>query len=478
MMFRPMRPNPLIPTRTDIVALQTNVSFYNKCLVYTLYSLLSFAAIAAASPYFVYQAIRYQKYIGSLRQRLGLLPITFNIDGDESIWIHAVSVGEALTARAIAADLKARYPRLRLFVSTTTIAGQQIARRTLPDADAIFYFPFDWGFIVRRTLNLVRPRIFVMMETEIWPNLLRLCRKRGVRTVVVNGRISSRSYPRYRLVRPFFRRVLADVDRFCMQSDESARRLIDLGADPARVTVTGSLKFDSLDLPQASAHGRPRERVLRFFRLSPNRTVVVAGSTMKGEEAAVLRAFGRIKATLPSALLVLAPRAPERFGEVERLARETGLVTTRRSELPIDAEPRADVVVLDTIGELAQLYQLATAVFVGGSLADHGGHNILEPAIYGKPIVFGPHMQNFKEIADAFLAHDAAIQVQSERELDGVLLALVSDPVRRAGLGAAARALVEANRGAKGKTLDIIADLVPLRDGHGRAVVRPFRPVR
>ena len=307
----------------------------------------------------------------------------------------------------------------------------------------------------------------MMMETEIWPNLLRECRRRGVKTVMINGRISSRSYPRYRLIRPFFRRVLADVDRFCMQSEESARRLIDLGADPARVTVTGSLKFDSLELPAPTSHGKPRERVLRFFRLSPNRTVVVAGSTMRGEEAAVLRAFARIKATMPGALAILAPRQPERFGEVERLARDAGFVTIRRSELPIDAEPRADVVVLDTIGELAQLYQLATAVFVGGSLVDHGGHNILEPAIFGKPIVFGPHMQNFKEIADAFLSNDAAVQVQSERELDEALLALVTDPVRRARLGAAARALVEANRGAKTKTLEVIGELLPSGDVPG-----------
>jgi 3-deoxy-D-manno-octulosonic-acid transferase len=217
--------------------------------------------------------------------------------------------------------------------------------------------------------------------------------------------------------------------------------------------------------------------VLRFFRLAPSRTVIVAGSTMRGEEAAVLRAVSRIKATIPSALVVLAPRQPERFAEVERVARDAGFVTTRRSELPIDAEPRADVVVLDTIGELAQLYQVATAVFVGGSLADHGGHNILEPAIFGKPIVFGPHMHNFREIADAFVTNDAAIQVRSEPELDDALLTLVTDPVRRARLGAAARALVEANRGAKTKTLDVIADLVPPGDRHGRATVRPFRLV-
>jgi 3-deoxy-D-manno-octulosonic-acid transferase len=277
------------------------------------------------------------------------------------------------------------------------------------------------------------------------------------------------------MIRPFFRRVLDDVDRFCMQSDESARRLIDLGADPARVTVTGSLKFDALELPAATVHGKPRERVLRFFRLSVNRTVLIAGSTMKGEEAAVLRAFARIKETQPGALAILAPRQPERFGEVERLARDAGFVAIRRSELPIDAEPRADVVVLDTIGELAQIYQLATAVFVGGSLADHGGHNILEPAMFGKPIVFGPHMQNFKEIADAFRRQDAAVQVASDRELADTLLALVTDPVRRASLGAAARALVEANRGAKTKTLAVIGELLPA-SGAG-AVVRPFRLV-
>jgi len=428
------------------------------------------------SPYFLYQAIRYKKYIGSLRQRLGFLPITFNIDAEDSIWIHAVSVGEALTARALAADLKVRYPRLRLFLSTTTIAGQQVARRSLSDVDAVFYFPFDWTFIVRRTLRLVRPRLFVMMETEIWPNLLRECRAQGVRTVLINGRISSRSFPRYRLIRRFFARVLANVDRACMQSEESARRLLELGADPSRVTVTGSLKFDSLELPSATAHGKPRERVLRFFRLSPNRTVIVAGSTLRGEEAALLRAFGRIKTTIGSALLVLAPRHPERFGEVERLSREEGFVTVRRTELPIDAEPRADVVVLDTIGELAQLYQIGTAVFVGGSLVDQGGHNILEPAIFGKPIVFGAHMQNFKEIADTFLGNDAAMQVRSEDELADALLALVSDSVLRARLGAAARALVEANRGAKAKTLDVIADLLPPGDGHDRRV-RPFRLV-
>ena len=442
--------------------------------MYLAYSLLTLVVFIVVSPYFLYQAIRFKKYTPSLGQRLGYLPISFNVDLDQSIWIHAVSVGEALTARALAADLKARYPRLRLFLSTTTIAGQQVARRSVQGVDAVFYFPFDFAFIINRTLDVVKPQVFIMMETEIWPNLLRLCRKRGVKTVMINGRISSRSYPRYRLIRPFFKRVLADIDRFCMQSEESARRLIDLGADPSRVTVTGSLKFDSLELPSPASHGKPR--LLRFFRMSAARPVIVAGSTFRGEEAAVLRAFSRVKTTMPTAVAILAPRQPERFAEAERLARDAGFATIRRSELPIDAEPRADVIVLDSIGELAQLYQLATAVFVGGSLVDHGGHNILEPAIFGKPIVFGPYMQNFKEIAEAFIANGAAVCVQSERELDDELLALLTDPVRRARMGAAARALVEANRGAKEKTLASIAELVPRADGAGGRV-RPFRLV-
>lgn len=442
--------------------------------MYLAYSILSFFGLLLASPWFLYQGLRHGKYLGSVGQRLGYLPIALNVDGEPSIWIHAVSVGETLTVKALIDDLRAQYPKLRLFLSTTTIAGQQVAKKNLQHVDAVFYFPFDWLFTVRRTLDVVKPRMFVMMETEIWPNLLRECRARGIRTVVINGRISARSFPRYRLVRPLFRRVLADIDRFCMQGDESARRIVDLGADPKRVTVTGSLKFDSLQAPLPAALGRSREPVLRYFRLAPTRIVLVAGSTMKPEDSAVLRAFARIRSIAPGALLVIAPRQRERFAEVEKLALDEGFTVSRRSELPIDSEPKTDVVVLDTFGELAQVYQLATIVFVGGSLADHGGHNILEPAVFGKPIVFGPHMHNFREIAEAFLANAAGVQVQSERELEEALRNLVTDPVRRASLGAAARALVDANRGAKDKTMAVIADLLPGPAG----IVRPFRLVQ
>jgi len=429
--------------------------------VYALYSIAIVLAAVVLAPWFLYQALRYRKYVGSVAQRMGVLPVSFNLDGDESIWIHAVSVGEALTVRALLPDLRRQYPDLKIFLSTTTMTGQQIARERLAEVDAVFYFPFDLPVFVNRTLRLVRPRLFIMMETEIWPNLLRACRRTGVKTMMVNGRISSRSYPRYRMARGFFRSVLAHVDTFCMQSHESARRIIDIGADPARVSVTGSLKFESLDSPGAAA-GRGEGRVLRFFRVPESRPVLLAASTLKGEEAGVLSAFAVVRRTHPAALLIVAPRKPERFDEAEALARAEGWRVVRRSGLVVDSAPEADVVILDTIGELAHLFQVATAVFVGGSLVDHGGHNILEPAVHGKPIVFGPHMSNFAEIAAAFLDGGAALQVASAAELATTWTRLLGDPAERARLGIAARAIVESNRGAKPRTLAAVVALLPV----------------
>ncbi len=442
--------------------------------MYFLYSLAGVLFLAVTAPYYLYQAVRYRKYVRSFPERLGFLPVSLNLDREPSIWIHAVSVGEALTARAIAGELKERYPGLRLFVSTTTMTGQQVARGSFPMADGIFYFPLDLPFIVRRVLRVVRPRLFVVMETEIWPNLLRACHEAGVRTMVVNGRISARSFPRYRLIRPLFRRVLGLVDHFCVQGEETAGRLRALGAPAERISITGSLKFDSVPSPGSQpGPARAPDRVLRFFQGTDARPVIVAGSTFPGEDEILLRSFERIRTLVSGALLILAPRRPERFGDVAELARQSGFRTVRRTALALDRELRADVVVLDTIGELAQVYQLATVVFVGGSLVDMGGHNILEPAVLGKAIVFGPFMQNFREIADAFLGNEAAVQVAGPRELEDVLIELLLRPEGRQRLGEAARTLVEANRGARARTLDAIARLLPVAEPGGRVVPFP-----
>lgn len=436
--------------------------------MYFLYTLLGLLYCMALAPRFLYEAIRYKRYIGTLGERLGFLPVSFNLDGDSSIWIHAVSVGEVITARSLIDDFRRLYPHLRIFLSTTTVAGQRVARSSSPAADAVFYFPLDIPFVVRRILRLARPRLFVMMETEIWPNLLRAARAAGVRTVLVNGRISPRSYPRYRLVRRFFRRVLDDIDHCMVQSEATRDRLLDLGADEARITVTGSLKFDSV-ASHAASRGHRVDRVLRFFRVSAGRFVIVAGSTLEGEEAPLLAAFERVRATADGALLVIAPRHPERFDEVHRMARDAGFDTVRRTDLEIDREPRAEVVILDTIGELADLYEAATVVFVGGSLVDKGGHNILEPAAHGKPVIFGPHMENFSEIAAAFLSAGAAIQVRDSLELENTLLRLLDMPAERERLGTAARAVLESNRGARERTFEVIQRLFPPGPADGRA---------
>lgn len=439
--------------------------------VHLLYTLAILVLAVALSPWFLYQAVRYRKYVGSLAERMGRLPVSLNLDGESSIWIHAVSVGETLAARTLIDGLRERYPDLRIFLSTTTVTGHHLARSRVQGVDGVFFCPFDIPFVVNRTLRIVRPRLFIMVETELWPNLLRACARAGVKTVLVNGRISARSYPRYRLVRGFFRDVLSSVDRFCMQGAESARRIIDIGAPASRVLVTGNVKFDALDLPSPTDRGVGR--VLRYFRVPSERQVLIAASTLKGEERPVLTAFAAVRRQYPDALMIMAPRRPERFHEAAALARAEGFRVVMRSALAIDSEPTADVVILDSIGELAHLLQIATVVFVGGSLVDQGGHNILEPAVHGRPVVFGPHMDNFAEIADEFTRNQAAVQVTDPADLPGVLVRLFADPVERARLGAAARALVDANRGAGARTLDAIARVMPPPGGWG--VVHPFR---
>ena len=426
--------------------------------MYFLYSVAIMCYALARAPRLLYDAVRHGKYVGTLRERLGRLPVAINPRRVASIWIHAVSVGEVLATRALIPALRDRYPDHPLWLSTTTQTGRTAATG-LEGVDGLFYFPLDLSSVVTRVLDHIRPELFVMVDTELWPNLLRHCARRGVKTVLVNGRISDRSYPRYRLVRPFFRHVLAGIDRVCAQSDESGRRLIELGALPTRVTVTGNLKFDILRAPDFPTSSRG-DRVLRAFRIPESRTVVMAASTHAGEEAPVLDAFARIRRDDPTAILVVAPRHPERCAEVTALAAGLGLETVRRSALPADGAPRAAVVVLDTVGELATLFQIATVVFLGGSLVRGGGHNVLEPAVWGKPVVFGPHMENFAEIAELFLTNRAACQIPSADALEPILSTLLGDPVRRAALGAAARALVEANRGATERSLSVMATLL------------------
>ena len=427
--------------------------------MHLLYSAAIVCYALSASPRLLYEAVRHGKYVGTIRERWGHLPDGVDPEGRPSIWIHAVSVGEVQAARTLIPGLRDRYPGHRLWLSTTTRTGRAVADG-IEAVDGLFYFPLDLPPAVDRVLDRVRPVLFVAVDTELWPNLLRRCARRGVRTMLVNGRISDRSYPRYRLVRRWFRRVLADVDRCCAQSDESARRLVDLGAPADRVVTTGNLKFDVLPAPRPATAPR-HDDLPRSLGLAPDRPVLMAASTHPGEEGPVLDAFRRLRAREPGLVLVLAPRHPERGAEVAALAAGRGLTAVRRSRLPKGGPGRADVVVLDTVGELAALFPAATVVFVGGSLVPAGGHNVIEPAAGGRPVVFGPHMENFAEIAELFLARGAARRVSGAEELEPALAELLADPRQRAELGAAARSLVEANRGAAARSLAEIAAVLP-----------------
>ena len=442
--------------------------------MYLLYGLALCVYFLGLLPFVVYRALRHRRAVGLIKDRLGRVPSTLNPDHQRSIWIHAVSVGEVLAARSLLGSLRQTYPAHRLLLSTTTATGQQMAAHLGDAVDGSFYAPLDLPPFVARTLDRVAPDLLVLVDTEIWPNLLRACRRRGVKTVLMNGRMSEQSYRGYRLARRFMGRVLEDLDRVCVQSEVWGRRFLDLGLSPDRLTVTGSLKFDAVDVAATASDLHVGDRVLRYFRFAADRPVLVAASTLRGEEEPVLCAFERIRESAEDAVLIIAPRHPERFEEVRQLAIEHGFSVERRSDLAADGTSSASVVVLDTIGELPRLFQLSTLVFVGGSLVPAGGHNIVEPAVFGKAVVFGPHMENFAEIADMFVRREAARQVHSVGELEEALVALLLDPVKRASLGAAARALVDANRGARHRSLAVVAELLPPAATQG-ADVRTLR---
>ena len=414
--------------------------------MYLLYSFVLTVAALVSLPYFVYRGLVTGKYWPSLRQRLGFLPESIHSRGEPSIWVHAVSVGEVITAKSLLPLLRESFPAMPVFISVTTLTGKQVADRQLRDADGVFFCPFDWRFAVGRVIRRLRPQVLLVVETEIWPNMLRACHDAGAATMLVNGRISDRSFHRYRLIRGFLKHYLRPVDSFCMQNSRYAERIIELGADPSKVSVTGSLKFDAV-VPR---HGAPSPAARL---IPPGRAVLVAGSTLAPEEEILLDVFRALRGKHEDLFLILAPRHPERFDEVEKVAAARGLTVVRRSTLQQPVS-NADVMILDTMGELASIYAAADVVFMGGSLATWGGHNIIEPAAEGKPVLFGPHMSNFQEIASSFLDAAAAIQVGDRDELEESIARLLADETLRADVGLRARQLVDANRGAGRKTIE------------------------
>jgi len=422
--------------------------------VYRLYNLVLALGLAAALPFYVLRGRLTAAYLESLGQRLGRLPPELNRGRRPTVWIHAVSVGEVLAARALVAPLRRRLPDHAVFVSTTTLTGRAVAEKALSGIDGLIFAPLDLAGPVRRVLDRLRPSLLLLIETELWPNLIHEAALRGTRVALVNGRISPRSFGRYRRIVRFLRPVLAQVDLFLMQEEAHVVRIVAMGAPAERTHALGSLKYDAVSEPP------PNPALHRLLGgACAQGPLWIAGSTVAGEEPMVLQALARVRERLPTTRLVLAPRHPERFDEVASLVLSRGLQCARRSRLD-GAWCDGDVMLLDTLGELAPAYAHATVVFVGGSLVPRGGHNILEAAVLGKAIVVGPHMENFQQIADDFRQAGALVRVSSAEELGSVVTRLLTEASEREAVGAAARQLMESRRGALDRSVDMLARLL------------------
>ena len=435
--------------------------------MYFLYSILLGVGVLALLPRFLFDALRHGKYAAGLRERAGKIP-KLDSEGRPVVWLHCVSVGEAQAARPLARALLARYANHALVVSTTTLTGQRVAREAFAgDAALVFYFPFDWAWSVRRALRAVNPSAVLVMETELWPRFFRECGRRGVPVALVNGRVSEKSFGRYKLIRFFIRRVLSDLTLAAMQTDADASRVRALGLAPERIRVTGNVKFDMEDAGSHHLTEELRER----FGLDGRRPLVVAASTHAPEERVALEAYRLLNdsdlKTRPR--LLIAPRHPERFGEVASMLEASGLSWSRRGARPDESDAECDVILLDSIGELRAAYPLAEVVFVGGSVAPVGGHNILEPALAARAIVTGAHTSNFKAIVETFLEHEALVQLpyaedaEAARLLSRALRELLEDDAKRRRVGESARAVLEQNRGATARTIELLAPIMEER---------------
>jgi len=434
--------------------------------MYLLYTALYALALIVSLPYWLIAMLRAGKYRAGLMERLGRVPARLKLprENERAVWFHAVSVGEVLAVSGLISAFKARSPDDRVFVSTTTLTGQTLARQRFGEA-SVFYMPLDLPFTVNSFLRAIRPAMLVLAETELWPNALRLAKTDGAQIAVVNARISDRSLPGYRRFRRLLGPVLGFVDLFLAQTEIDAERLVAIGAPAERVRVGGNLKFDTR-VPGDS----PLSRLLRQV-LAPDQQVLVFGSTVEGEEELLIRCFKTVLSEFSQSVIVLAPRHPERFDTVAELLRSSGLSFWRRSAW--NSKPIAGgVLLLDTIGELASIYSLAEIAFVGGSLVPRGGHNILEPAQFGKPIMIGPYYENFREIVREFIVA-GAVRVVSPDELTAAVIHLLRSPQEAMALGKRAESVVQKGQGSMQRTLDALLKLLEQDDTHKNRLSAP-----
>lgn len=444
--------------------------------MYFLYGLLYTLGFILMLPVFAVSAVLRTKHAAGFFERLGFLP-DFKPDKRAVVWVHCVSVGEVNAARPLVDALIETHPEHRIVVSTVTRTGQRLAREIFQGkADCVFYVPFDFRWTVRRALRHFRPQVLLLMETELWFNLIRETNKTGARIAIVNGRLSQRSLDRYTKIRRFMKRILGYLDLALMQENADATRIMALGLRASKVRVLGNLKLDhELNEHEQAMTSEMRER----FGITQDEPLIIAASTHSPEERWLLEAFKQVWKTSTGNLprLMIVPRHPERFADVADQIKASGFSWVRRSEQPSDRDKTAEIILLDTIGELRAAYPLAEVVFVGGSLIPHGGQSIYEPAAAQRAIVTGPHTMNFAAAVREFLDRDALVQLDQtdqdsiSRGVAAVFAGLLSDPERRRAIGSNAAAIMTENRGTTARTLEYLEPLLRpanLRAGRGR----------
>lgn len=420
-------------------------------LVYNTVLLLLSPLIAL---FILYRVLISGKSRHSWKQQLGGAAIPEGV-GEDRIWIHAVSVGEAVASAAVIRELKHSLPGAAVLVSTTTEKGQEMACKSVKDADAFFYYPFDLAPCVALSLGRVRPVVFASTDTEIWPNFLHWAHRRGVKTAMINGTVSDKTLAGARKIPWMYRWSLSNIDRFCMQSQADADRIISLGADPARVVVTGNCKADESVEPMSDSE---RDILLSTYKLGRTKLIFVAGSTNPGEDAPVIDAFLTARSDHPELRLIIAPRQIERRAEICEIARARGLACGWRSD-PMTITGSEDVVILDTFGELAQVYGISDVTFVGGSLIRKGCHSILQPISQGKPVFFGPHTFKAKDLVAQAKAAGVGFEIRDGAELGVEVGKMLADQALLADIRSRCAQMMQANQGASKRTADELARL-------------------
>jgi 3-deoxy-D-manno-octulosonic-acid transferase len=405
-------------------------------MIYRLYNLIWTLFLIFFSPYFLLRSIAQRDFRKGLPDRIGFLP---RLSGQRPIWVHASSVGEVLCSVPLVRRIRKEFPGIQIILTTMTRTGNETARRSLPEARQVFFVPLDHPLIIRMALGRVRPRLLLLAETELWPNLLRTCGKGGIPVGLFNGRISNKSYRGYLFLKPLFERCLKQVSVFLMQSDEDRDRIVAIGAPYEKTRVTGNLKFDQVI---SSLTEKERTDMAQSLGLRGDETILIGGSTHSGEEEVLIQAFKELSPSNPRLILILAPRHLDRLPEVEKTLQKEGMTWVRRTSFPAaetgsdrDVRGTARVILLDTLGELMKLYSLGTVVFVGGSLVPVGGHNPLEPLFFRKCVLFGPYMFNFRDISRMLIEAGGAFRVEGKEELTSRLKLLLSDEEMRREAG-------------------------------------------